>query len=471
MLKSLVKKFCKILVSPLKTVLSRALTNAYSGLSELDNSSDIVNMVPDAEGNSIALTTKVPRDLEQDFLDYRSATYFKPMTDGVAQEFALLLLRENKPQKADVIVLQKMFLHSAGALLTEWSEEEECFVSDFSVFHAPVWKGYYQEIEYFKCNPSKNFYRIIDKAGKVYSPDDSDWETAVNHLVAAYTVGIPVASHNWVHFCYPELMGAAVFHTLTKGSVLYRLLHPHVRFTNRINYQVLWVQKSTNNTPSMKDKLVPWKSFPIYADDFRFGVLKNTYKHYQQIEQHFANPQGFDQRIPYYGFLKKYYEVIERFTKSVEFSIDADEYQRLAIYVDEYLPGFKKIEMRRALATLIWQVSVLHGTEHFSYFDLAKVYGFSEIKTPISTPLKLENVSLYNRFKLRCFLNIFVIFNPNPKLNQQLSNVSAYQFSEGSKLGQCANQFRLELKALDNELRSKDQAIIALDNMVQSVCY
>ena len=41
---------------------------------------------------------------------------------------------------------------------------------------------------------------------------------------------------------------------------------PHVRFTNRINYQALWIQRSSDNAPTFKKKLVPWLSVPFEAD-------------------------------------------------------------------------------------------------------------------------------------------------------------------------------------------------------------
>ncbi len=471
MLTSFVEHTCQMALYPLGIVLNKALKKAYDQSQLMEKQSKMVAAVADKSGREAAFSVQVNQEQEQDFLAFRSETYVKPMTQGVAKELAALLLRANAPKAADLEVLKKMFFASAGALITSWNEAEQCFVSDFSALRPSFFEGYYKEIAFFKANPDRNFYQIIDHAGRIYAPGDELWETAVHHLVALYTIAIPMGSHNWVHFCYPEVMGEAVFQKLNRNSILYRMLAPHVRFTNRINYQAVWVQKSTNNTPRLADKMVPWKCFPLYGEDFRDGVIGNTHLHYAELEAHFEYPQTMDQRLPYFRYLKGYYDIIEEFCRNMWPHIEAAEWENLVAAIEEHLPGFGKIDPVKALAVLIWQVSILHGVEHHSYFDLAERYGFTEVKKPIHERFTLKDVSLYNRYRLRCFLNVFVIFNPNEKLDQKLTAIDAYGFAKHTLLERIAQKFARDLRAHDYALQQKGEAIVKLDKIVQSVCY
>ena len=87
--------------------------------------------------------------------------------------------------------------------------------------------------------------------------------------------------------------------------------------TNRINYQALWIQKSTDNQQNLLYKLIPWKPFPFYAETFRSGILYNTTQKYQDIKSHFIMPEHLDQSIPYFIYLRAYFDVINNFVKQV----------------------------------------------------------------------------------------------------------------------------------------------------------
>ena len=471
MLVKLLAILFKFLLFPFKVLLKLAIAKAIKKAKSTNNSPAIIERVEEPKGRKIAMTLEVPRESELDFLLYRSETYVNPMTMGVAEELALMATGKNHPKTADIKVVCDMFLASAGALMTQWEESENVYVADFAVMKAPLWDGYAFDIVHFKFNPDKNDYTIIDKFGNTYTPEHPQWQTAINHLVYQYTVVIPMAAHNWVHFSYPDSFAAAVFKKLSRDSVLYKLLYPHTRFTNRINYQAVYVQKSTDNSPSLANRMTPWKAFPVYGAEFRQGVLENTSNHYDDIQQHFNYPEEMNTNIPYFDFLKRYYDVVEAFVEKVVPYIDERDYAAVSNYIETTLPGFEQQDMVTAISILIWQVSVFHTTEHMSYYDFAKDYGFTELKKPITESFKIDEVPEFNRFKVRCFLNVFGRFNKNDSLDQRLENYKAYQFEPGSDLEKAAIEFTEALKVVDADLRKEGKAILALNQMVQSVCF
>jgi hypothetical protein len=456
---------------PFKLLLNRTLSKAIIRAKTITNSKKIIQQVDTPHGRKIAMTLEVPRDLELDFLNYRSETYLPPMTTGVAEELALMLHKRNHPKVANLDILMQMFLSSSGALMTRWSDSEDCYVTSFEVMKAPLWKGHVFDITHFKFSPKRDFYCAIDKSGNSYDSQHANWQSIINHLVYQYTIAIPMASHNWVHFAYPDSFSAAVFRKLSRDSVLYKLLYPHTRFTNRINYQAVYTQLSTDNTPSLKNRLTPWKCFPLYGEDFRQGILENTSNHYVDMKHHFSFPESMDTRIPYFDFLKRYYLVIEKFVSQVAPHIDQQDYQKVAAYMEERLPGFQYADLVKSLSLLIWQVSVLHTVEHMSYYQLAMEYGFSDLQSPLPNTFSIDEVPRYNRFKLRSFLKVFGRFNSNNILDQRLDNYKSYQFEPDSTLENAARQFAEALKTLDNDLHQEKNDILPLDEIVQSVCF
>ncbi|NVJ58864.1 MAG: hypothetical protein HWE27_00670 [Gammaproteobacteria bacterium] len=471
MLVTLLASLFKILFFPFKLLFKIAINKAIKNAKLADSVPKIIHRVDEPKGRKIAMTLEVPRESELDFLHYRSETYIRPMTMGVAEELALMACGNNHPKTPDINTICQMFLSSAGALVTQWSESEKLYIAEFNVMKAPLWDGYAFDILNFKFNQKSERFFINDKHGNSYTPDHRHWQTALNHLVYQYTITIPMASHNWVHFSYPDSFAAAVFKRLSRDSVLFKLLYPHTRFTNRINYQAVYVQKSTDNTPSFKNKITPWKAFPVYGNEFRQGVLENTSNHYDDIQQHFDYPNTMDTNIPYFDFLKRYYDVVEAFVEKVAPFIEESDYEAVNNYIEQTLPGFSKHNMVQAISILIWQVSIFHTTEHMSYYNFAKEYGFTELKRPITEDFHINDVSEFNRFKIRCFLNVFGRFNKSKYLDQRLENYHAYHFESGSELEKFAIEFVSKLQMIDSELKKENNQILELNKIVQSVCF
>lgn len=460
-----------IIISPFYLFLKFGLSKALKDAKKKDNHLNFIQQTSASDGREIPFPVTVPRDLEIEFLNYRSNTYLSPMTWGVAKELALMITGENRPKPINIDVLCDFFMRTAGAQLTQWNNETQLFEVTFEKVRPPFWVGATKDVTYFHFNQQTKTYRIGDRFGNEYTPEHERWQTAMYHLLYMYSIGIPMGSHNWVHFAFPDTMASMVFTELNRSSVLYKLLCPHSAFTVRINNQALFIRRSTENTPKLKDTLTPWKCYPIYGRDFFDGVVENTANHYEKADLHLNLPDTLDEKIPYFKFLKAYYQVIENFVRKVEPHIDEKDLVLVEAALAKHMPEIERGQIIKYISIFIWQVSVVHSTEHASFAKIAKDYGFSELKTPITQPFQADEISAFNRFKFRCFLNTFVTFNPTPLLDQRLANYRSYQFEEGSELESIAKSFANELRELEMELGKNGETIVQTDEMVQSVCF
>lgn len=407
------------------------------------------------------------REQELDFLRYRSPSYVPSMSDGVVEETLLALKGKNAPEAYDARGLAEIALNSTVAYLVRQEGEE--WVLDY----AAVTLYPYQPltVAQFRFNVERETYRIVDIGGHTHQPGDPTWDTAVTHALCWAVIAVPAGAHNWVHFALPDVVASAHERMALQDSNVARLLRPHVRFTNRINYQALWIQRSTSNAPGLRKALVPWLSAPFYEDQFRGGVLRNTQRHYANLEQHFELPRSLDARIPYFTFLREYYEVCERFAMAIDPALEDDAWNEFAGLVDSELPGFAGIPRTKALAVLIWQLGVVHISDHLALYPYVMSYGFMKVPPTLSVPYTRENITRFDRWKTRNFANAFVTFNPSPGLDQRLINVDAYEFAPDSPAWQAALKFRDDLLATDARLASENRAIVPVESMIQSICF
>lgn len=252
--------------------------------------------------------------------------------------------------------------------------------------------------------------------------------------------------------------------------MLSQLLAPHLRFTNRINQQALWTRKSTNATNTFAGKLVPWHAFPMNGPEFADGVLINTGDFYKDLS-FLSKPEQLDLHVPYFVFLEGYFDVIERYVTRVMPSIDPTEMNKLLQGLNRYYPGIEAANPVRVVSMAIWLAGVYHYTDHATYCDFARRYGLNRTIGPIEQISKGDATSRYERFRLRSFVNIFGGFNPNPRLNQSMTNILSYGFDVDSAPGKAAEVFLQELKALDQAHFKNGTQIVPCQDMVQSVCF
>lgn len=108
-------------------------------------------------------------------------------------------------------------------------------------FHIKEYKlfpGYYWDVKEIRIHKDKTL-SIEDRFGKVHTPNSVKWSLAKAHAQAQLTFFAPGLAHNHVHFVFPTLMASLVRQVLPEDSILRKLVEPHTRFTQYINYKAL----------------------------------------------------------------------------------------------------------------------------------------------------------------------------------------------------------------------------------------
>jgi len=415
---------------------------------------------------------RIPPDLEHDFLVHRSPAYVEPMVLGTAREAARALLGSKPPVLASPQELASVALRGPMAWRTERDEERGVWVTDLSPMQGHrFFVPHAAEIARFEHDEERGHFVIFDRDGRGIRAGDPRWDGARSKLAGQLAVHIPAGAHSWVHFWIPDVVAARLWTTMPRDTMLYRLLAPHFRFTCRINMQALWIQKSTDNAPDGKRRLVPWLSFPFYKDDFRAAVASDVGAHYE-AHPHLPDLIGeLDQRLPYFKFLVAYHEEIRRFVDAIADELERDVWERFAADVEPWYPGFSQGGMEETIARLIWQVGVVHLTDHHSYLPWARRHGHSDLGST-ADDLGRRGPSRYDTYRFRCFLNVFVQFHPSKTgLDQRLVNTAAYGFPHGSEANAEALRFADRLRALDQRLAADGLQIQPVDALIQSVCF
>ncbi|HVA24835.1 MAG TPA: hypothetical protein VMW62_10615 [Chloroflexota bacterium] len=443
--------------------LERQVEAAHEAALKLDVKDNLVRMLMPP----VPLSKVATKEQELDFVEHRSPTYIPPMTDGVVEETLLAIHNANKPEPFDAAKIAEICLNCAVAYLLRRDGEE--WVLDFSRITLFPFRPL--TVAQFRFDLERNTFSVIDVGGRTHSPGDPTWETAITHVMAWTTIGVPSGAHNWVHFALPDVAASAHERMAQGDTNVARLLEPHLRFTNRINYQALWIQRGSTNAPTLRKAMVPWISMPYYPDQFRGGILRNTQRHYENLPQHFELPRSLDARVPYFAFLREYYEVVERFATALDPALEEDAWNEFAQLVDRELPGFAAIPRVKALAVLIWQVGVVHICDHLTFYPYALAHGFMKVPPSLFTPFTQRDVSRHDRWKTRSFARTWVNFNPTPGLDQRLINIDAYGFEPGGCASNAAQQFKTDLLDVDARLSAEGRALVPAERMIQSICF
>jgi hypothetical protein len=311
---------------------------------------------------------------------------------------------------------------------------------------------------------------IIDHTGRTIRESDALWETALCHMMCWWCHYIHSGLHNWVHFHLPDCMSEAYTSLSDRGTVLARLIAPHVRFTARINMAGLWLNQSTDNGPQWYKRLKPWGAAQSAATEFQLGIIENTASNYADLQGHFDRPKQLDTRVPYYAYLSAWYPPLERFVAAVDPHIEADAWEAFVSVLERGFPHIRTIDRVTLLAEFIWQVGVLHVTDHTTLSQYMDKHGFHVVPEDLEIPFTLDDVGRYDRFRTRTFNQTFVRFNGNPGVDNRLLAVENYRFTE-DPLSAAAARLVAELEAAGAELDARGLSILKADELLQSVCY
>jgi hypothetical protein len=259
------------------------------------------------------------------------------------------------------------------------------FIADFSIFETlETFPGTYAAgttVLFERDRPGARLKLVaIRIKGMELTPADGDaWELAKLYALQGATIRLVFGTHALLHFPEDSINAIAKVR-LPTNHILYQLLIPHLDLqlsldntvltsptSPLINHQIFWWNPHTG----------PVRSLMRSVKDIYAGVEDNpayctyTYKHPRRSEEE-----------KYLIFLEAYYQTILRFVQKVLAKIEpGDEHvMRWADEVAQYVPGFPKGDaifvtpdkpgfirnLDWAVATLIWDVSVGHTTDHYN---------------------------------------------------------------------------------------------------------
>jgi len=193
------------------------------------------------------------------------------------------------------------------------------------------------------------------------------------------------------------------------------------------------------------------------------------------VETEIKVPRDLNSNSPYEYFLDQYRAPISEFVKSVAAEIDPGEYQAWIAPLAEHYPALANASMTDVLTHLIWQVSVVHSSDHHAAYKFRN-YGVSAISSDFAdaTEDQLANpASLVDPATTTNFRTAVDIFAKHPPQHEDLDNRTvsgAYNFSSEATQN-AAERFRAALNEVDQRMEAQGLQFCAVDTMLQSVCF
>lgn len=244
---------------------------------------------------------------------------------------------------------------------------------------------------------------------------------------------------------------------------------------------------SIKNRPGRRYTLDPLLPFPMELESFLSANSSRT-KDFYKGGGEFRCPPRFDTDRPFIEVAMRFYEIVREFVGEMAPHIEVDLLDDLMKKAGEQIPAINDFDKLEVLATFIWQVSVLHSSDHFSYY---KAYCHNATVHDDVTALKRKPVyptvmtrslrdstpattlnevadRLYMH-RARYYFAVFGRFNHNPALDLTMQNLS-YTFAQ-SAANEAAARFQARLVELEKELIAENRLICPLQEMAQSICF
>jgi hypothetical protein len=303
------------------------------------------------------------------------------------------------------------------------SDDKTCFfIADFSIFeHLETFPGTYTAgttALFRRTNPTSRLEVVsIRINGLNLTPADGEaWELAKLFTMQAATIRLVFSTHALLHF--PEdSINAISKNCLPTDHVLFQLLIPHFDLQLVLDNTV----QTSRFSPLLNRQFWPWTPHtgPVA------GLVRTLEQLYCGVEDnpaypsyHFKHPR----RTPgekYVNFLEAYYQTILRFVRKVLARIGPDDeiVRKWADYVAAHVPGFPNAanifelqdeatgvrNLDWAVATIIWDVSVGHTTDHYNMGLL----DINENPMRIRVPPPTSKDARLDRGKLRKWSDFF----------------------------------------------------------------
>jgi hypothetical protein len=232
---------------------------------------------------------------------------------------------------------------------------------------------------------------MVDKQqrlGELIRPADGDvWKLAKMHVLQGATYLSLFVTHPKVHFPVDAVI-AVTRSFLPPQHRIHRLLAPHMYLQLPLNFSVLHIR----NAPGYNDPRLYYTAFS--------GVGRSQYRLFESafagLEGHPAyQPHRFGhlfqaRETEHLRFLLGYREVILTFVRRVVADVEIDATVREWMGLcGRYTRGFGVAPealdheaLAQALATLVWNCSVVHSSEHFEFHAIPMEHKPTRLRVP-----------------------------------------------------------------------------------------
>ncbi len=423
--------------------------------------------------NGFPSVLKIPSKENLDFNFWRKPTYIMPTLFSLVRNKVKWLLEEKRVSPLPDEKLSYWISHGPLSRLAQ--RKGDCLTVDLGqVKDVETDDGIYLVGPKIEIKDSGKV-AIRFSEDEVYTPEDGSlWVLSKLHVQAAAAYLLPGRFHGNIHFGLP-CVAAASLSSLNKTDVLFQLLEPHVRFTLRINNEALRVQRA-------QDRTKPYAPFPVTGEEFVKSIAADVKQELMDPGLR-CPPWSLQQEpLPFVEYGQAYYSVIIDFVNKLMPEITEDEKQRWQHFMRGYIPGFENQKINEAIATIIWQVSILHSADHYAMDNLmqADKYLFSKMRikspmqsgitreTPIDQVLRMACDS-EDRFRINVFAGTFMRGHKHPLWSNTMDNIR-YRFKDKS-LKLYAKEFQEKLIETEINLKENKKNICPLDNVFQSICW
>ena len=428
-----------------------------------------------SQWNGIPSVLTIPARENLDFNFWRKPTYILPTLKGMVKNKVLWLLEEKRVEVIPDDLLIRWVTHgpvsritnvSAGIATVDFSIVDSLVMDEGVFIHGPKMSWTLGKPETLTLNFGN---------GEQYTPaDGAQWDLSKLHIQSCMSLLIAGRFHGNIHFGLP-CTAAASLSRLKKTGVLYQLLSPHLRFTLRINNEALRVRRA-------QDRSKAYAPFAIDGDEFVRSIAADVTE--QLLEPGMRTPpwSTTTNELPFNDFGKRYFSVIKDFVDDVMPAITADELAEWQGFMNTYVPGFSAQEPAAAIATIIWQVSILHSADHYSFEVLmdSERYSFNKIhlKTPALSDIKKDMPQRQlldlacdpeDRFRSNVFVDTFARGHKHILWSNTMDQIK-YRF-KAPELKQKAVEFQKSLIETERQLEQENINICPLNRVFQSICW
>lgn len=365
----------------------------------------------------------------------------------------------------------RKFLHQGG---------QKHFKADFSLMSRLFpFPGLYlaPTVTLFKQDPKKQLNAVAIKINElVLTPKQgASWELAKFFVLQGAAYHLILGFHPWVHFPMDTIIAVSKA-LLPPHHLLYRLMAPHMRFTLALNNRVLEHSRTIVDNPQEEvytPYTAPGASIRAFMSAAFLGIKGNSsFPSYRYSNRPTAIHSAYG------DFLAGYYEVILDFVKKLSKTINKNDpdIQKWANTISKWLPGFpdgKRIfssdELARTIAHFIWDVSVVHATDHHNYAEQAPSKLPLRLRLPPPSTTKIKSFdprdlgTADDMFRYKMAHEMF--FKPH---NITLFHDTDYGFTE-KNLKTLNKEFLQNLKSHDRQL--KTPRYIPLEEISRSIQY